>query len=87
MPFVLNGVRPQLASDGRLLLRDDAGRSVPVAASCKHHWELIALSGGRALRLFGEWNGRSFDPYCVQNEAELFLLARMEDVPFLSKVA
>jgi hypothetical protein len=87
LPFVVGGVRPVLATDGRLLLRDDAGRSVPVAASCKHAWELIALSGGRVLRLFGEWNGRAFDPYCVQHEADLFILARMEDVPFLSKVA
>ena len=87
LPFVLDGVRPQLAADGRLLLRDEAGRSVPIAASCKHQWELIALSGGRAMRLFGEWNGRSFDPYCVESEAELFILARLEDVPLLSKVA
>ncbi len=87
LPFVLGGVRPVLASDGRLLLRDEAGRSMPVAPSCKHHWELIALSGGHALRSFGEWNGRSFDPYSVQLDAELFILARMEDVPFLSKVA
>jgi hypothetical protein len=87
LPFVLDGVRPQLAADGRLSLRDEAGRSVPIAASCKHQWELIALSGGRALRLFGEWNGRSFDPYCVESEAELFILARLEDVPLLSKVA
>jgi hypothetical protein len=87
LPFVLGGVRPVFAADGRLLLRDDAGRSVPVAPTCKHQWELVALSGGRALRLFGEWNGRSFDPYSVQHDADLFLLARMEDVPYLSKVA
>lgn len=87
LPFVLSGVRPVLAADGRLSLRDEAGRSVPVAPACKHQWELMALSGGRALRLFGEWNGRSFDPYCVQHDADLFILARMEDMPFLSKVA
>jgi hypothetical protein len=87
LPFVLTGVRPVLAAEGHLLLRDEAGRTVPVAASCKHEWELMALSGGRALRLFGEWNGRSFDPYCVQSEAELFILARLEDTPLLSKVA
>jgi hypothetical protein len=87
LPFVLDGVRPVLGSDGRLLLRDDAGRSVPVAPSCKHQWELIALSGGRPLRLFGECNARSFDPYGVQSEAELFILTRLEDTPLLSKVA
>jgi hypothetical protein len=87
LPFVLDRVHPELAADGRLLLRDETGCSVSVAASCKHSWELIALSGGRALRLFGEWNGRSFDPYCVQYASELFLLARIEDVPLLSKVA
>jgi len=87
LPFVLAGVRPVLASDGRLLLRDEAGRSVPVAPTCKHQWELIALSGGRPLRLFGEWNGRVFDPYCVQQDADLFVLARLDDVSFLSKVA
>jgi hypothetical protein len=87
LPFVLSGVRPVLAPDGRLQLRDDAGRSVFVAATCRHQWELIALSGGRALCLFGEWNGRVFDPYSVQHDADLFLLARMEDVALLSKVA
>jgi len=87
LPFVLSGVRPVLSQDGRLTLKDEAGRSVFVAPTCKHQWELIALSGGRALHLFGEWNGRSFDPYCVQHDADLFILARMEDVPFLSKVA
>lgn len=87
LPFVLGAVRPVLSPDGRLLLRDEAGRSLLVAPTCKHQWELIALSGGRSLRLFGEWNGRSFDPYCVQHDAELFILARMEDVPYLSKVA
>lgn len=87
LPFVLSGVHPMLGTEGRLSLRDEAGRSVPVATSCKHHWELIALSGGRAVQLFGEWNGRSFDPYCVQLDADLFTLARIEDVPFLSRVA
>jgi hypothetical protein len=87
LPFVLDGVRPVLGAEGRLLLRDDAGRSVPVAPSCKHQWELIALSGGRALRLFGEWSARGFDPYCVHSETELFILARLEDTPLLSKVA
>lgn len=87
LPFVLEGMRPVLAPEGRLLLADEAGRSVPVVASCKHQWELIALSGGRALRVFGEWSARGFDPYCVQSEAELFILARLEDTPLLSKVA
>jgi hypothetical protein len=87
LPFVIDGVRPMLAADGRLSLRDEAGRSVLVAPSCKHQWELIALSGGRTLRLFGEWNGRSFDPHSVQSESELFILARLEDTPLLSKVA
>lgn len=87
MPFVLAGVRPVFAAEGRLLLRDEAGRSVLVAPTCKHQWELIALSGGRSLRLFGEWNGRTFDPYCVQSDTDLFILARLDDVSFLSKVA
>jgi hypothetical protein len=87
MPFVLDGVCPVMAADGRLSLQDEAGRSLPVGPSCKHQWELIALSGGRSVRVFGEWNGRSFDPYCVQHASELFLLARIDDVPLLSKVA
>jgi hypothetical protein len=87
VPWVLEAVRPSIAQDGRLLLTDGAGRSAPVALTCRHQWELLALAGGKPVRLFGEWNGRNFDPYCVQQGAELFMLARMDDVPYLSRVA
>jgi hypothetical protein len=47
----------------------------------------MALSGGRELTIFGEWNGRHFDPYTVQDRDELFLLAKMDELALLLKVA
>ncbi len=85
LPCVLAPVRPCM-SNSHLLLRDDTGRSVLVVPTCKHGWELMALSGGRELTMFGEWNGRQFDPYTVQDRDELFLLAKMDELALLLKV-
>lgn len=86
MPFVLGPVRP-IMSGNRFALQDSSGRVVPAAPNCKHAWELMSLSSGREVILFGEWNGRSFDPYCVQYNTALFTLARLADLPLLASVA
>jgi hypothetical protein len=39
---------------------DDEGRSLPLGGSAG--WHLLALSGGHALDLFGEWDGHRFWP-------------------------
>jgi len=66
-PMMLHQVVP--ARDGeRWLVRDRAGHVVPLAASFAYGWRLLALSGGRPLTLFGEWNGLSLLPLSAWNE-------------------
>lgn len=47
---------------GEWWLHDEAGLALPVAHSFKEGWEMVAMSGGRPLGMFGEWNGETFLP-------------------------
>jgi hypothetical protein len=44
------------------LLRDAAGRAVPLAASIEVRWRLLALAAGQSVDVAGEWDGFSFLP-------------------------
>jgi hypothetical protein len=44
------------------LLRDAAGRAMPVAASPEVCWALLAVSAGRPVDVVGEWDGFLFTP-------------------------
>jgi hypothetical protein len=44
------------------LLRDDESRVMPVLSSPEVRWSLLALSGGRPIDVFGEWDGFGFRP-------------------------
>jgi hypothetical protein len=44
------------------LLRDGAGRAVPVAATPEVWWRLLAVSGGFPVDVAGEWDGFAFSP-------------------------
>ncbi len=43
-------------------LRDAEGRRLPITPHFERGWELLALSGGNPLGVFGEWNGESLRP-------------------------
>jgi hypothetical protein len=60
IPLAVGGVTV-LPSD-QWLLADAAGRAMPVAASAEVRWALLALSGGRAVDVAGEWDGFAFTP-------------------------
>ncbi|HVX11122.1 MAG TPA: SWIM zinc finger family protein [Pirellulales bacterium] len=61
-PAVLSGVVP--AVDGeRWQIQDSAGGALPLTG--RRHWRLLALSGGAAVDLAGEWNGESLWPLGV----------------------
>ena len=42
--------------------RDQAGDLIPIAARADRAWALAALSGGRPIGLFGEWDGDVLTP-------------------------
>jgi hypothetical protein len=85
-PFVLGPVQPRVDAE-RLFLHDASGRRVAVTRGFRHQWHLFALAAGGSLTLFGEWDGSAFEPVSVQRAQELFMVARLGDLPVLSKVA
>jgi hypothetical protein len=71
-PVLLRDVVPvQLASGW--VLRDEAGRFVPLSGRFTHEWTIAALAGGRPLVVFGEWNGRAVAPLGVGSEGERYV--------------
>jgi hypothetical protein len=85
-PVVIGPVRV-LTGGQQIELADGAGRRVRLAASFRHGWLFTALARGDALNVFGLWDGHEFDPISVEHNGRLFSLARIGDVPVLSKVA
>ncbi|HZQ35800.1 MAG TPA: SWIM zinc finger family protein, partial [Dehalococcoidia bacterium] len=56
-PLALAGVVPSRRSDG-WFVDDGEGRALPLAPGFTAGWRLLALSGGRPIGVFGEWDGR-----------------------------
>ncbi len=71
----------------QLQLQDASGRRIPVDKSCRHHWNLFALASGGTIKVFGEWDGSSFNPHTVEHSTGLFTVARLGELPLLSRVA
>lgn len=60
-PIALRQITPLLI-DGRWLVRDSAGHVLPLRIRGAQGWRMLALSGGRPLDLFGEWDGQILAP-------------------------
>jgi hypothetical protein len=60
-PMPLQAATPARVGE-RWAVRDGNGRMLPLAPGFAHGWRLLALSGGRPLALFGEWNGTTLLP-------------------------
>jgi hypothetical protein len=59
--MALEGVIPY--SDGEdWEIRDTEGRSIRLAPGFTLNWQLLALSGGKPIAIFGEWNGEFYWP-------------------------
>jgi hypothetical protein len=69
----------------RWWLMDAAGRRLPVAPRFKHAWSLLALSGGDAFDVFGEWDGFDFDPISVGFGGMLYSFAEIESFTVLAQ--
>lgn len=72
-PLLLNAVLP-LRHETGWQVQDLEGSGLPLAPSLsdKQGWQLIALSGGHPLQLFGEWNGKSFLPLSAWAEGVFY---------------
>jgi hypothetical protein len=63
VPGALREVIPWRDETGNWLVRDRAGAGLPLARG--EYWQLLALSGGRAVDLTGEWDGEALLPLGV----------------------
>jgi SWIM zinc finger len=77
-PALLAQVTP-VFSEGVFFLIDKHKKILPlmkntegaVSAHTDLGWKLLALSGGKPISVFGEWNGRAFSPLSVFSEGRL----------------
>lgn len=60
-PMSLAAVMPAI-SGGAPIAIDTEGKAVPLRCGEREAWRLVAMSGGRPLGLFGEWNGEELRP-------------------------
>ncbi|MDC0834670.1 SWIM zinc finger family protein [Geitlerinema sp. CS-897] len=61
-PLSLSAVIP---IDGGTRVTDELGNTLPISPKFQHNWQLMAVSGGRAIALFGEWDGLAWLPLGV----------------------
>jgi len=69
-PVALQAVMPVFNDDGNFCgVRDADGYMLSTSGlSSQQTWQLLALSGGHAVGIFGEWNGDRFLPLSVYAE-------------------
>lgn len=60
-PLTLQAMIPQKSNDD-WAMRDLEGHLLPIAPRFEGGWQLLALSGGYPINVFGEWNGKDFLP-------------------------
>jgi hypothetical protein len=72
-PVSYLGVIPVYA-DKQWSVVDEAGDALPLSPGFRANWELFAVSGGRPLWLFGEWNGATLYPLTVSQNGAMIPL-------------
>lgn len=60
-PLTLQGVIPE-QDNGSWALRDRVNHILRLTSSVERGWQLLALSGGHPITVFGEWNSDRFLP-------------------------
>ena len=68
-PVPLAAVIP-IHQNGSWFVRDSVGHLLPVMPRFKSGWQLLALSGGHPVGLFGEWDGDYLLPLSVWSSGE-----------------
>jgi hypothetical protein len=85
-PVLLGPVTPRMQDDVCQLI-DAQGRVMRAPRRFAHGWHLVAASRGEPCQIFGEWDGRTFEPLSMEQHGRLYSLSRIEQLPVLSQVA
>ncbi|NEQ48478.1 MAG: SWIM zinc finger family protein [Leptolyngbya sp. SIOISBB] len=72
-PLMLDQVYP-LWQEDRWWLQDTVGYALPLSSRFQHPLELLAISGGHPLQLFGEWNGEVLMPLGILTKTQFLTL-------------
>ncbi len=75
VPILCRDVRPRRTGVGRWEVVDEAGGVADLGPRGSEHWELLSISGGTAVTLFGEWDGQHLEPLSVHREGRTWSLA------------
>lgn len=78
IPFTLANAIP-VYSDGRKCVVDKNRSLVEIDRAFGSFWQLLALSGGNPVTIFGEWNGMSFMPLSAESENKLSLFTNKDN--------
>jgi hypothetical protein len=72
-PILLREATPTTLTP--IQVRDATGRSMALSTRFRDRWRLLAVSGGSAVPLFGEWDGDALTPLTVWGESGAVSLA------------
>ena len=72
-PVLLRDAMPTIQTPAQV--RDVAGQAIALSTRFRDRWRLLAVSGGAAVPLFGEWDGEALTPLTVWGEGGAVSLA------------
>jgi len=73
VPLTLHRVVPWCQGD-EWVVQDEAGETLPLSSRFQQGWEVVAVSGGAPLTLFGEWDGSCFLPLSLWSATQFISL-------------
>lgn len=75
-PFILQYpfLVQNLYFNSKMDVFDKHKRQIPLNHSFKNNYDLLALSGGFPITLFGEWNGQQLLPLCAISDGKILVI-------------
>lgn len=90
-PMLLDAVTPAPVDHGdgtpRWRLVDSSGYSVPIEVSNLSGWQLLSISGGQPISVFGEWDGVALRPMSAALGQSFFCSVQFDGGSILTRVA
>lgn len=88
-PMALVDVTPRIAAGkySSWYVQDREGTTLPLRSKFAYLWEIMAISGGGPIGLFGEWDGDSLLPLSVSAAGRFFALMYSAGACVLRRIA
>lgn len=74
LPAMMDSVTPVRLGNG-WFVRDSAGDALPIDPRYQLSWDLLSISGGHPITLFGEWDGEWLLPMSAWSGGRAYLLS------------